>query len=191
MTRSPLDAWDSFYVIVGSSAAALTGLQFVVMTLVAASNRPGGPKEIAAFGTPTVVHFGAVLLVGAILSAPWSHLSGPALAIAVCGLGGLAYAAIIIRRAHRVRGYTPVFEDWLWHTMLPPLAYGALVLAALFLPRAPMGALFAIGGAALLLLFVGIHNSWDTVTYIATDVRFRSPPPPAAPAPPAAADPPR
>ena len=26
-------------------------------------------------------------------------------------------------------------------------------------------ALFAIGAAALLLLFIGIHNAWDGVTY--------------------------
>jgi hypothetical protein len=25
--------------------------------------------------------------------------------------------------------------------------------------------LFAVGAAALLLLFVGIHNAWDAVTY--------------------------
>jgi hypothetical protein len=29
-----LSAWESFYIIVGSSAGALTGLQFVVMALV-------------------------------------------------------------------------------------------------------------------------------------------------------------
>jgi VIT1/CCC1 family predicted Fe2+/Mn2+ transporter len=28
-----------------------------------------------------------------------------------------------------------------------------------------MKALFAIGAAVLLLLFVGIHNAWDAVTY--------------------------
>jgi len=33
--RTPIVAWESFYVIVGSSGAALTGLQFVVMALVA------------------------------------------------------------------------------------------------------------------------------------------------------------
>ena len=32
---SELDAWDSFYVIIGSAAGALIGLQFVVVTLVA------------------------------------------------------------------------------------------------------------------------------------------------------------
>jgi len=30
-----LDGWENFYVIVGSSAGALIGLQFVVITLIA------------------------------------------------------------------------------------------------------------------------------------------------------------
>jgi hypothetical protein len=34
---SELTEWDSFHVIVGSAAGALIGLQFVVMTLIAAS----------------------------------------------------------------------------------------------------------------------------------------------------------
>ena len=29
----------------------------------------------------------------------------------------------------------------------------------------PRSALFLVGAAALLLLFIGIHNAWDTVTY--------------------------
>jgi len=32
-----LSAWDTFYVIVGSSGGALIGLQFVVITLIADS----------------------------------------------------------------------------------------------------------------------------------------------------------
>jgi len=28
-----------------------------------------------------------------------------------------------------------------------------------------------IGAAALLLLFIGIHNAWDTVTYLTVDLR--------------------
>src|SRR2546425_645622 len=56
---SPFSAWESFYVIIVSSAAALTGLQFVVVVL-GAEARSIGP-EVGAFGTPTVVHFCAVL----------------------------------------------------------------------------------------------------------------------------------
>src|SRR5262245_38998679 len=68
---APFAEWESFYVIVGSSAAALTGLQFVVLTLIADSAVGASAAEVAAFGTPTVVHFSAVLLMSAILSAPW------------------------------------------------------------------------------------------------------------------------
>jgi hypothetical protein len=35
MHESALSAWESFYVIVGSSGGALIGLQFVVITLIA------------------------------------------------------------------------------------------------------------------------------------------------------------
>lgn len=50
--------------------------------------------------------------------------------------------------------------------ILPSGAYIALTLAALFLRASTHVALFVIGGAALALLFIGIHNAWDTVTYI-------------------------
>jgi len=38
------------------------------------------------------------------------------------------------------------------------------------------GALFTVGGMSLLLLLIGIHNAWDTVTYIAV-VHTGQPPP--------------
>ena len=41
-----LSGWESFYVIVGSSAGALIGLQFVVITLIA--NRPTAPGQAQA-----------------------------------------------------------------------------------------------------------------------------------------------
>jgi hypothetical protein len=69
---SPLNGWENFYVIVGSSAGALIGLQFVVLTLIA--GRPvarGEAQAGAAFSTPSVVHFGIVPLLSAIISAPW------------------------------------------------------------------------------------------------------------------------
>src|SRR5436309_14142322 len=72
---SPFAAWENFYVIIGSSAAALIGLQFVVIALVADSRTQSTSREIAAFGTPTILHFSAVLLLAAILSAPWQTLA--------------------------------------------------------------------------------------------------------------------
>ena len=168
---SALLEWESFYVIVGSSAAALTGLQFVVITLVADLERDSSGREIAAFGTPTVVHFCTALLASAVLSAPWPHLSGAGWTLAVTGILGLLYDAIVIRRAVHQSGYRPVLEDWVWHNVLPILAHVALLLAALRLAGSPTPSLFVIAGAVLLLLFIGIHNAWDTVTYIAIELR--------------------
>ena len=164
-----LGEWESFYVIVGSSAAALTGLQFVVIALVAESRRRSSTREIDAFGTPTVVHFCAVLLVAAVLSAPWRALSSAAIVLGASGLAGIGYVGIVVRRARRTTAYKPVLEDWVWHAVLPFIAYAALLSAAATLTRYTTGAMFAIGGAALLLLFIGIHNAWDTVTYIAVE----------------------
>lgn len=163
----PLSDWESFYVIVGSSAAALTGLQFVVIALVAESRTQASRPEIAAFGTPTVVHFCVVLFVAATLSAPWPSLLGAGVTIVGCGVAGAAYAVVVARRARRQTGYKPVFEDWLWHVALPLVAYTALLVSGTMLRRAPTPSLFVIGSAALLLLYIGIHNAWDTVIYVA------------------------
>jgi hypothetical protein len=165
--RSPLAAWETFYVIVGSSGAALTGLQFVVIALIAESPRRSTGREIDAFGTPTIVHFCAVLLLSPILSAPWQGLSSVSLALGACGLGGVIYGVIVLLRARSQTGYRPVFEDWLWHAVLPLIAYALLLISAILLRNYPHRVLFVVGAMALLLLFIGIHNAWDTVTFIA------------------------
>jgi len=165
-------AWESFYVIVGSSAGALTGLQFVVIVLGAQMNMLSEPTS-RAFASPTIVHFGAVLLISAILSAPWQALSSVALVIGAVGAAGVVYALMVVRRTRRQKAYSPVFSDWVWHAVLPFLAYAILLAASFLLQRNPAGSLFAFGGTALLLLLIGIHNSWDAVVYIALDSQSR------------------
>jgi len=161
-----LAAWESFYVIVGSSAAALTGLQFVVIALIAETARRTSSREFAAFATPNVVHFGGVLVVSSILSAPWPTLTGPDVAIVALGVLGVWYTFAVWRRARRQQGYQPVFEDWAFHVILPLAGYLGLVLSGIWLTSRPIGALFVTGGVEILLLIVGIHNAWDTVTFI-------------------------
>jgi hypothetical protein len=158
--------WENFYVIIGSAAAALTGLMFIVITLIAGIPERRSSGSVAAFGTPTVVHFCVALLVAAILSAPWQALWNAGLLLGLCGLGGVTYVVIVIRRTRRQTEYTPVLEDWLFHVVLPLVSYTALLVAAIMLSGNPVLALFVIGAVTVLLLFIGIHNAWDTVTYI-------------------------
>jgi hypothetical protein len=162
---SELARWDSFYVIVGPAAGALIGLQFVVMTLIADRPPVRAADAGAAFATPTIVHFSLVLLLSAVLRAPWDSLALVALACGLTGLGGALYALITARRMWRQTVHRPDREDWLFHIVLPLAAYAALALAALALPSRAHEALFATAGATLLLLFSGIHNAWDAVAY--------------------------
>jgi len=161
-----LAEWDSFYGIVGSAAAALVGLQFVAMTLMALTPNANSAVGGAAFGTPTIVHLATPLFLAALIRAPWHSLIPIATLWALVGLGGLAYSLIIAARMFRLlQRYQPVFEDWLFHLALPIVAYAGLIASAFAVLAFPADALFGLAAAVLLLLLVGIHNAWDNVDY--------------------------
>lgn len=163
----PLSGWENFYVIVGSSAGALIGLQFVVMTLIASRPMARADAQASdAFSTPSVVHFGVVLLLSAVVSAPWHGISAVAILWGLVGLSGIAYVAVVARRLRAQTVYKPVFEDWLCHVLLPLAAYAILAGSAFASHSYTRPALFLVGAAALMLLFIGIHNAWDTVTHL-------------------------
>jgi hypothetical protein len=169
--RSTLATWADFYLITGSAAAALTGLQFVVQTLIAsdeirrvtARDTEGG---VNAFSSPTVVHFTLALVVSAVVCAPWTDYGALRVTLGILGLAALGYSVVIFRRARSQRSYHPVAEDWIWHVILPFAAYGAMFVSALVLGHDGAWPLFALAAATLLLVCVGIHNAWDTVTYL-------------------------
>jgi hypothetical protein len=163
---SALAGWEAFYVVVGSSAGALTGLMFVVITLIADSKRPRSLAEINAFATPAVVHFSAVLALSALVSAPWSDARSVAYPLGLGAIGGIVYMVIVLRRLRRPVYYQKVLEDWVWHVVLPSLAYLTLMVAHVALRQGRLWALYAIGAVALVLLLIGIHNAWDTVTFL-------------------------
>jgi hypothetical protein len=161
-----LSGWENFYVIIGSSAGALIGLQFVVMTLIAdIPMRRDVAAAGNAFATPTIIHFSAVLLLAGVMTAPWQSLFTVAVIWALVGLVGLVYCGVTTRRVKSQQAYKPEFEDWLFHSLLPFAAYALVAGGGLVATMHERGALFAIAGAALLLLFIGILNSWDAITY--------------------------
>jgi hypothetical protein len=161
-----LSDWQNFYVIVGSSAGALIGLQFVVMALISQIPNLRRTAETGrTFATPNIVHFVAALLLAAWMCAPWQGISTIVVLWGIGGLVGVIYSGVTTRRLRKQTGYTPEFEDWLFHAILPLVAYGALLYSAccgFFDLRASS---FGVAAAAMLLLLVGIHNAWDTVTY--------------------------
>ena len=163
-----LAQWETFFFLIGSSGAALTGLMFVVITLAADSHLPRSADTVNAFATPNIIHFVAVFFLAAVLTAPWQRLRDPAHVVGAGAIAGIVYVLIVLRRMLRQSeaGYKPVVEDWVWHQLLPMLAYAMLFVGAAGLSHDQAWACFVIGAVTLLLLAVGIHNAWDTVTYM-------------------------
>ena len=135
------------------------------MTLIAEKPALRTVEAGATFATPTIVHFSAVLLLSALTRAPWQALTVVAILWALIGLSGVAYVLLAARRMRAQTTYRPQFEDWLCQILLPLAAYAMLAVSALMAAFYIREALFGVGAAALLLLFVGIHNSWDSIAY--------------------------
>ena len=164
-----LAGWGNFFVILGSSAGALIGLQFVVVALIAnvtintASQRQ--QQASSAFATPTIIHFCVVLLLSAALTAPWHSVQEPTRVVGLIGFCGVVYSLFVMQRLRGQTAYQPVFEDWLFHSLLPIAAYLLMVASAYGARIHAHGSIFGVSAAALLLLFSGIHNAWDAASY--------------------------
>ena len=109
-TLFSLASWQNFYVIVGAAAGSLTGLQFVVMTLVAQARVTSSMREIRAFGTPNVVHFCTALLISALMSAPWQAPAYLGVCLGICGAAGVIYSLGTLWHARRA-SYTPALAE--------------------------------------------------------------------------------
>jgi hypothetical protein len=67
--------------------------------LLAAKPIPEGDVHVSgAFATPSVVHFGVVLLLSAKVSAPWNGITTVAVLWGLVGLCGVVYAVVVARR---------------------------------------------------------------------------------------------
>jgi hypothetical protein len=91
---------------------------------------------------------------------------------------GVIYTLTVIVHARKSIAYQPDAEDWFWYAGLPVLAYIVLGVAAIVVWMLAGWSLFVIAAISVLFLFMGIRNSWDTVTYVrptALTVWSRSP----------------
>jgi len=66
-----------------------------------------------------------------------------------------------------MRPELPPLTEWVWHACLPLVAYTCLPAAGVTTWWHPAPALYVVAAAALLLLFIGIHNAWDAALWMA------------------------
>ncbi len=155
------EAWDNFYILLGSAAGALIGLLFIVVTLTAGLDREQALRGASRYMTPTLTAFSAVLLVSAIASAPLRAGLQRA-TLVVLALLLLVWALVNVRRMFFPDGGPPThWTDPWWYSAAPAAAY--LALAAVAGAGSPLG----VGAVAVALLMLGVRNAWDLITWIA------------------------
>jgi hypothetical protein len=161
-----LEGWDNFYVILGSAAAGLIGLTFVVIALLSDARR-ANPAGVQGYITPTIVHFSTVFALAAYMSVPNQTVMSLSLGLGVVGIGTLIYTAVIANNVRRFAiQYEPVIEDWIWHVILPALDYAALVAVAFLIWHKVQLTLYCTAAVLTLLLFIGIHNALDVAVSV-------------------------
>ncbi|HMA34900.1 MAG TPA: hypothetical protein VKY74_10520 [Chloroflexia bacterium] len=162
-----LHDWQNFYMLTGTAAATLIGLLFVAASLGAGLIADHTRDNIRTFVTPTLLHFGAVLILACIFTVPGQSPDVLGALVAAIGVAGLAQVLKTVPQMWQYHQRDDFDRaHWLWHNVLPGVAYllisgtgGALLLGA-----RPLLSPLALGVG--LLLVVGIHNTWTLTLWI-------------------------
>jgi hypothetical protein len=163
------DDWHEYFFMIGSSAAALIGLMFVVVTLTAGSDRRDTERGKHLYTSPIVWHLGVVLLLSGCAIAP---TIGPRFFGAIAGAAALLGIAMCCRNAvgiarTRISGAENANFDTWWYGIVPALAYVGLASAAVGALISAAWAASAVAAALMALLLLSIHGEWDLVTFLA------------------------
>lgn len=168
----PLQVWHEFYFMVGTSAAALTGLMFVVVSINPDSVGRRPTSGTRGFVTPTMVFFTTAFVVSALLLVPALPQRSLTVLLITIGIGGIAYLLWTRVYYHWRHGFpdqapTRDLEDLVFFVMLPFVSYALLCAAALGLWRDRGYGPATLAVATMLLVVIGIHNAWDLVIWMA------------------------
>lgn len=171
-----MQGWSDYFFMIGSSAAALIGLMFVVVTLTAGRDREEVERGKHLYTSPIVWHLAVVLVLSGAAVAPgidprlFAAVSG---ALAVLGIGiGLRSALGI---AQRPGAPGAAAFDLFWYGLAPAIAYVGLAAAAVGMFTGQRWGAPAVAADLMALLLVSIHAEWDLVTYLAPIAGPRDP----------------
>ncbi len=161
--------WDSFYLLVGPSAAALIGLLFVVATLTAGREAINVTRGAHLYMTPVVLHLAMVLAISALALAPEVKASIIGMALGASAMLGFVYAAYIC--VEFLRGKTPQppphWSDIWCYAVAPAAIYLGLAATAALVWRAPFWVPYGTAIVIVALMLICIRNAWDLVTWLA------------------------
>jgi hypothetical protein len=154
--------WQSFYILIGTSAATLVGLMFVALSVGSRAITPKDLPALRVFVSPTVVHFLYVLVTSAVVMFPTLPRAFLGTVLVLAGLASFGRALIglpVMRRSH------PDIHDWVWYLLVPSVSYLLFVGTGIGLLLQVGQAASGLAVATLLLLLTGVRNAWDLVIF--------------------------
>ena len=163
------EGWTEYFFMIGSSAAALIGLMFVVVTLTSGRDRDQTESGKHFYTSPVVWNLGVVLFISGAAVAPTMT---PLLFTAVVGVTAFVglflglRSAVGIRRT-QISGKKFMTLDMWWYGIIPALIYIGLVVCAAAIETGQHWAVSAVAANLMALLLVSIHAEWDLVTFLA------------------------
>jgi hypothetical protein len=160
------EAWETFYLMLGTSGAALVGVMFIVTTLAAEINTDEINRGTVIYQTPIVFHLGVIVAASALAIMPDHLASLIALLLVVMGIVGLAYSVrTTLRMFERYEFYSATTSDKFFFGVGPALLYLVMGAGGATVWLAPGIAAEIVGAAMLALLLVCIRNAWDVATF--------------------------
>jgi hypothetical protein len=175
-----LHDWHDFYLLLGTASATLVGLMFIAASIGATVFNEESRAALAAFLTPTVVHFGAALFACLVVMIPTHSWHSLGAVLAAGGLVGIVHSGrLVIQLVIRHR-FNVDLVDRLFYVLIPAAAYLiALAAAALLFEQSALGG-DLMAAALLVLMLAGLRNAWDMMVWIVIKAPGGGPPPPSA-----------
>ena len=163
------EGWTDYFVLLGTAAAGLIGLLFVVVTLTTNIDRSRALRAGGVYMTPIAAHFGVVLSISACILIP--RLTAPQVAILIALFSALGFSAAMrscfgIVDFHRGAD-PPHWSDFWGYGAAPAGAYLLFGVATAGVWRREAWSPYLLAAVMLVLLLVAIRNAWDLLTWMA------------------------
>ena len=164
------EGWGEFFLLVGSAAAVLIGLIFVVITLMQGRSRESVLAGSKLYMGPIVLGVSFWLALSAAALTP--GITPPVFAaiaavIAIWGLVRGLMSSVGIGRRTRIGNENIHWTDLWFYGVIPSAIYVAVGMVAVAFWRDLWWAKYGLGLAMIAGLLLAIRNEWDLITWIA------------------------
>jgi hypothetical protein len=161
------EGWEDFYLLIGSAAAALIGLLFVVSTLQNRVGRAQALRGATLYMTPVVFHFAMIVVLSGAAMAPHLDRHWAGILTSLWAMVGFVHGVVILVlfRMIKLPGHQHWSDVW-FYAVGPTVIYAVMGTASWAIWQAAPCATAVVAGVLVALLLLCIRNAWDLVTWL-------------------------